>query len=75
VSLSFMPVSMAMAGPVSAAIGVGTTFVLAGALPTVIGVLAVVLAKMPRDELANPLDLVPEVPSQGENPALAKVHT
>ncbi len=60
VSLAFMPVSMAIAGPVSLAIGVSTTFVLAGALPTLIAVLAIVLAKMPKDELAHPLDLVPE---------------
>jgi MFS family permease len=60
VSLSFMPVSMALAGPVSKALGVGTTFVFAGALPTVIAVLAVVLAKMPKDELEHPLDIQPE---------------
>jgi hypothetical protein len=33
---------------------------LAGALPTAIAVLAVVLAKMPKDELDHPLDIVPE---------------
>ncbi|HEX6685237.1 MAG TPA: MFS transporter [Candidatus Limnocylindrales bacterium] len=59
VSLAFMPVSMAIAGPVSIGIGLGTTFILAGLLPTVIAVLAIVLAKMPKDELAHPLDIVP----------------
>jgi MFS family permease len=63
VSLAFMPLSMAIAGPVSAGIGVGTTFVLAGALPTVIAVLAIVLAKMPKDELAHPLDLPTDKPA------------
>ncbi|HYN92261.1 MAG TPA: MFS transporter [Pilimelia sp.] len=60
VSLSFMPVSMAVAGPVSAAIGLGTTFALAGLLPPVLAVLAIVLAKMPQDELAHPLDVRPD---------------
>jgi len=57
VSLAFMPLSMAVAGPVSIGIGLGATFVLAGLLPTVIAVLAIVLAKMPKDELAHPLDI------------------
>ncbi|MEQ7123531.1 MFS transporter [Actinopolymorpha sp. B11F2] len=56
VSLVFMPVSMALAGPVSAAVGSGTTFLAAGLIPAVIAVLAIVLAKMPKDELAHPLD-------------------
>jgi len=56
VSLVFMPVSMAIAGPVSSAIGLGVTFALAGLAPTAIAVLAIVLAKMPKDELAHPLD-------------------
>jgi MFS family permease len=56
VSLVFMPVSMAIAGPVSAAVGSGTTFLAAGLIPAVIAVLAIVLAKMPKDELDHPLD-------------------
>ncbi|MEJ3750344.1 MFS transporter [Actinomycetes bacterium KLBMP 9797] len=60
VSLVFMPVSMALAGPVSAGVGLGTTFAVAGLLPVVIAALAIVLAKMPSDELAHPLDRQPE---------------
>jgi MFS family permease len=56
VSLVFMPVSMAVAGAVSAAIGLGLTFAVAGLVPTVIAIAAIVLAKMPKDELAHPLD-------------------
>ncbi|AVT29460.1 MFS transporter [Plantactinospora sp. BC1] len=56
VSLVFMPLSMAIAGPVSAGIGLGTTFALAGLLPAVLAGLAIVLARMPQDELAHPLD-------------------
>jgi MFS family permease len=56
VSLVFMPVSMAVAGAVSAGIGLGPTFAVAGLVPTVIAIAAIVLAKMPKDELAHPLD-------------------
>ncbi|MCG5212880.1 MFS transporter [Streptosporangium soli] len=56
VSLVFMPVSMALAGPVSIAIGLVPTFVIAGILPLPIAILAIVLARMPADELAHPLD-------------------
>ncbi len=55
VSVSLMPVSMALAGPVSEAIGLRTTFVIAGIAPGVFAVLAVVLARLPEDELAHPL--------------------
>ncbi len=69
VSLSLMPASMAVAGPVSTALGVGTTVLLAGVVPTLVAVLAIVLAKMPKDELAHPLDLPPEDdPSQPSPP-------
>jgi MFS family permease len=56
VSTSLMPVSMALAGPVSAAIGLRTTFVIAGIVPGVLAIIAIVWAKLPRDEIANPLD-------------------
>jgi MFS family permease len=56
VSLVFMPISMALAGPVSVAIGLEWTFILAGVLPIPVAILAIVLARMPADELANPLD-------------------
>jgi MFS family permease len=56
VSLVFMPISMALAGPVSQAIGLRTTFILAGLLPVVFAVAAIGLAKMPADERAHPLD-------------------
>ena len=55
VSISLMPVSMALAGPVSEAIGLRATFYIAGIAPAVFAALAVVLAKLPADELANPL--------------------
>jgi MFS family permease len=55
VSLSLMPVSMALVGPVSAAIGTQATFYIAGLTPIVICVVAIVWARMGADELAHPL--------------------
>jgi MFS family permease len=73
VSLVFMPLSMAIAGPVSATIGLATTFLLAGALPVGIAILAIVAARMPQDELANPIDTPAEPtpePVAASDPAL-----
>ena len=56
VSLALMPISMALAGPVGVAIGIPVTFVVAGVVPTVLAVAAILIARMPRDEIENPLD-------------------
>ncbi|GGI45908.1 MFS family permease [Agromyces flavus] len=55
VSLAFMPLSMALAGPAGESLGLPAVFLIAGAAPLVIGVVAIVAARMTRDELANPL--------------------
>lgn len=55
VSLVFMPVSMAVAGPVAHFIGLEATFVLAGALPALLAVVAIVAFRLPADEIAHPL--------------------
>jgi predicted MFS family arabinose efflux permease len=55
VSLSLMPVSMALAGPVAEAIGLRTTFAVAGVVPGVVAVVAILAAKQHQDELAHPL--------------------
>jgi MFS family permease len=55
VSVSLMPVSMALAGPVSQAIGLRTTFTVAGIIPVVVAVVAILWARLPQDELAHPL--------------------
>ncbi len=55
VSISLMPLSMAMAGPVSELIGVRATFIVAGIVPGIVAVVAIVWAKLPQDELAHPL--------------------
>ncbi len=56
VSVSLMPVSMAMAGPVSEAIGLRATFTIAGVAPVVVAVVAILWARLPQDEMAHPLD-------------------
>jgi MFS family permease len=56
VSISLMPISMAVAGPVSESIGLRTTFLIAGTLPALVAVVAIVAAKLPQDEIAHPLD-------------------
>ena len=55
VSISLMPVSMALAGPVSEAIGLRPTYLIAGLVPSVIAVVAILWARLPADELAHPL--------------------
>ncbi|MDD7942542.1 MFS transporter [Actinomycetospora lutea] len=58
VSLAFMPVSMALAGPVSEVAGLTPVFLAAGLAPIAFGVLALVLGRLGPDELAHPLDVV-----------------
>lgn len=55
VSISLMPVSMALAGPVSDAIGLETTFLIAGVGPGLFAIAATLIWKLHHDELANPL--------------------
>ncbi|WP_374611112.1 MFS transporter [Gordonia sp. (in: high G+C Gram-positive bacteria)] len=55
VSVALMPVSMAIAAPVSSAIGLTATFVLAGLLPVPIAWAFYFAAGMWRDEIENPL--------------------
>jgi MFS family permease len=55
VSISLMPLSMALAGPVAALIGIRTTFTIVAVVPLVAAVVATVAAKLPADELAHPL--------------------
>lgn len=59
VSLAFMPVGMALAGPVGEALGLPLTFVLAGAIPVFLAVAAILGWRLPRDEIAHPLDPAP----------------
>ncbi len=67
-SLSFMPLSMALAGTVSEAIGTTATFLVAGLAPPLMAVVAVVAARLPADELAHPLDSAPPAPARADEP-------
>jgi hypothetical protein len=59
VSLALMPVSMALAGPVAEQLGVPLTFVLAGTVPVFLAIAAILLGRLPADEIAHPLDPAP----------------
>lgn len=56
VSLAFMPVSMAFAGPAGESFGLPVVFLIAGVAPLLIGVVAILAARMTKDEIAHPLD-------------------
>ncbi len=56
VSLALMPVSMALAGPISTVLSLQTIFIAAGILPLIFGAVAIFAARMPQDEIAHPLD-------------------
>ncbi|SDS76519.1 Predicted arabinose efflux permease, MFS family [Pseudarthrobacter equi] len=60
VSLALMPVSMALAGPAAEVLPIWLIFLVAGVVCPVMAVIASAAARMPRDELANPLDTAPE---------------
>lgn len=61
VSLALMPVSMALAGPAAEVLPIWLIFLVAGGVCPVMAVVAMAAAKMSGDELAHPLDAVPQV--------------
>jgi MFS family permease len=63
VSLLLMPVSMALAGPAGAVLGLTTVFIIAGVGPALVSLLVVYFGRMPSDEIAHPLDQVEPAPS------------
>jgi predicted MFS family arabinose efflux permease len=56
VSLAFMPLSMAFAGPLGEAIGLTPAFLVAGLVPIGLAVVTITAARIPRDELLHPLE-------------------
>ena len=56
VSLALMPVSMTIAGPAGAAFGLTAVFLVAGIVPVLLAVAAILLPRLDRNELAYPLD-------------------
>ncbi len=51
-----MPLSMAIAGPLGATVGVTTVFLVAGVAPGFLAVAAIMGARLDRDEILHPLD-------------------
>jgi MFS family permease len=60
VSLALMPVSMALPGPFGDAVGIAPAFLIAGLVPGVLAIGTLMIAKLGPDELAHPLDRLPE---------------
>jgi predicted MFS family arabinose efflux permease len=56
VSIALMPASMALAGPVGEGLGLRFTFIGAAVVPIALSVLALVVWRLPADEIAHPLD-------------------
>lgn len=56
VSLAFMPLSFAIVGPLSKVVSMEAIFVVAGVVPAIVGLVAWLAARMPRDEIEHPLD-------------------
>ncbi|WP_404288776.1 MFS transporter [Glutamicibacter arilaitensis] len=59
VSLALMPLSMAVAGPLSQVLSLQTIFIIAGVTSPLFGLLAWWAGKFARDELEHPLDSAP----------------
>ncbi|GAA1723933.1 tetracycline efflux MFS transporter Tet(V) [Aeromicrobium alkaliterrae] len=55
VSLTFMPVSMAVAGPLGVAVGTDVVFLVAALIPLPLAFVAIAWARMRVDEIAHPL--------------------
>ncbi len=66
VSLALMPVSMALAGPAAEVLPVWLIFLVAGTVCPVMAVVAMVVARMPADELAHPLAGGAEEPARDD---------
>ena len=60
VSLALMPISMAVAGPVGEAIGLAPAFFIAGLVPPLLAIATLALARLGEDELAHPLEGMPD---------------
>jgi predicted MFS family arabinose efflux permease len=60
VSLALMPISMALAGPFGDTVGITTAFLIAGVGSAVLAIVTLWIAKLGPDELAHPLDDLPD---------------
>ncbi|MGO1544246.1 MAG: MFS transporter [Gulosibacter sp.] len=60
VSIAFLPVSIALAGPLSLLVPIPVIFVIAGMLPPVLATVAILAGRMRETEIAHPLDTADE---------------
>jgi hypothetical protein len=67
VSLALMPVSMALAGPVAEVVPIWLIYVVVAVASPVLAIAAILIARMPQDEITNPLD-TPEGATQSAQP-------
>lgn len=68
VSLAFMPLSMALAGPAAERLGLTAVFVVVGIAPTILAAAAILAVRMPAEELAHPLPPI-SLPARPVRPA------
>ncbi|HEY7813524.1 MAG TPA: MFS transporter, partial [Nakamurella sp.] len=54
------PISMALAGPFGDAVGIAPAFLVAGLVPVLLAVGTLAIARLGPDELAHPLDALPD---------------
>ncbi|WP_433359204.1 MFS transporter [Streptosporangium sp. CA-115845] len=57
VSIAFMPISIAIAGPLSLLVPIHTIFVGAGVIPPILALVAIMAGRMRESELQHPLDV------------------
>jgi MFS family permease len=68
VSLALMPVSMALAGPVAEVVPIWLIYVVVAVASPVLAIAAILIARMPQDEIAHPLDTPAEGATQPAKP-------
>ncbi|MCW2134804.1 MFS transporter [Arthrobacter sp. VKM Ac-2550] len=68
VSLALMPVSMALAGPVAEVVPIWLIYVVVAVASPVLAIAAILIARMPQDEIAHPLDTPAEAAAKGAQP-------
>ncbi|GAA1551017.1 tetracycline efflux MFS transporter Tet(V) [Kribbella hippodromi] len=68
VSIAFMPVSIAIAGPLSLLVPIPVIFVIAGILPPVLALIALQAGRMRASETSHPLDPVEAPETAGQAP-------
>ncbi|QTG81451.1 MFS transporter [Arthrobacter crystallopoietes] len=69
VSLALMPVSMALAGPVAEVVPIWLIYVVVAVASPVLAIAAILLARMPQDEIAHPMETTEGVTQRAQPPS------